>query len=147
MTAAALLLDRARAAGVDILLDPPDTLRLRGDRDTRARLLPEVRERKAAIVALLSQAPAPDTPRRDFYRRLFNGTEARAYLALLPDQIQEALKACAVSQEVAESSVLVAVKVENAAGLMAIPRKRWDDLEALRIMHGASHEAIEEDAA
>ena len=57
MTAAALMADLT-AAGLS--LDPPDNLRLRGDRATRARWLPQVRERKAELVELLT-ATAPDT--------------------------------------------------------------------------------------
>lgn len=57
MTAVAILA-RARADGLSVRLDPPDTIVLRGDPIARARLLPDVRQHKSALVRLLSGSDA-----------------------------------------------------------------------------------------
>ena len=58
---AAALLTRARADGLSVTFDPPDTIVLRGDPAARARLLPEVRQHKVALVAILT-GPGADRP-------------------------------------------------------------------------------------
>ena len=55
---AAAILASIQSEGLSLALDPPGNLLLRGDRETRARWLPEVRAHKAALLALLRQ-PAP----------------------------------------------------------------------------------------
>ena len=52
MTAAALL-HQCHNAGLELALESPDTIVVRGPADARARLLPEIRQAKPALVALL----------------------------------------------------------------------------------------------
>jgi hypothetical protein len=58
------ILTQAAAAGLTIILEAPDRLRLRGPSDARERWLPEVRVHKAALLELLTapEAPDPDPP-------------------------------------------------------------------------------------
>lgn len=53
MTAAALL-HECQAAGLDLILEPPNTLVVRGPADARARLLPAIRQAKPALLAMLA---------------------------------------------------------------------------------------------
>lgn len=49
------LLDRIRADGLLVALDPPDTIIVKGDPETRRRWLPEIREHKPELLRLLSR--------------------------------------------------------------------------------------------
>jgi hypothetical protein len=60
MTPAAVL-TQARAEGLTLSLEPPDTIVIRGPREVRVRWLPEVRALKPELLALLS-SPAPVAP-------------------------------------------------------------------------------------
>lgn len=60
MTAAAII-DRARVDGVTLALDPAGKLKVRGNDAAVARWLPEVRQHKPALLAILAgTAPAHD---------------------------------------------------------------------------------------
>ena len=58
------ILAQATAAGLTLTLHAPDCLRVTGPAVARARLLPEIRANKPALVALLSEGLTPDLPRR-----------------------------------------------------------------------------------
>jgi hypothetical protein len=58
VNAAARLLTKARAAGITVVLDPPDRLKLRGDPVAVATWTPRLRPHKAELLAMLA------TPRR-----------------------------------------------------------------------------------
>lgn len=51
---ATTLLRRCRAEGLDLALEPPDTIVVRGPADIRARYLPEIRQAKPALLRLLT---------------------------------------------------------------------------------------------
>ena len=55
---AAALIDTARRAGVHIYRGDTGALRYRGDRAALERLLPEIRQQKPAILALLADYPS-----------------------------------------------------------------------------------------
>jgi hypothetical protein len=162
---ASALIQQATEAGITLLHESDGRLTAEGPSAAIADLWPAIRDCKAEVLDLLTAAESPevvglvgyggllptdpnetDPPRRllsGFYHGLFDGiAEARAYLVLDPDQVRQAVKLGVVSPEIAKANVLVAAKVPGAAGLMAIPRERWDVFDALAIMDGTAIEEV-----
>jgi hypothetical protein len=127
------VLRQARAAGLTLRVEPPDTLVVRGPREPRERLLPALKEVKLQLIEILS---APADPLVGLYREwLADIKEGSAMVTLDPAQVRQAIAAGAITREVARASVLLVVRSPlGAVGLMSIPREKYDALAIIRAM-------------
>ena len=120
-----------------------------GEDDPQTRR--EVMERCATDPEALAFWTSPDRtpdPRQALYQAWLSGVpQERVLLTLDPAQVQEAVSRGAVSRDLAQTSVLLLVRVPKgeagpgAVGLLAVPRDRYADfspmaaVEALGALH------------
>jgi hypothetical protein len=138
------ILQQALADGLTLTLADPGTISVQGPPEARARHLPAIRRHKPELLKVLSE---PD-PWQDLYAAWLTGiTEERVLLTLDAAQVQEAVTQGVVSRDLAQTSVLLLVKVPRgetgpgAVGVLAIPREKYRDfspanaLEAMTWAH------------
>jgi len=82
--------------------------------------------------------PAPEEeedPGTALYRRLFAGMDApRASITLSPEEAHQAVLAGLVTPEDTRAYTLLAYRIPEGFGLMAIDKARWDGMQFLEIL-------------
>jgi hypothetical protein len=138
------ILQQALADGLTLTLADPGTISVQGPPEARARHLPAIRRHKPELLKVLSE---PD-PWTALYASWLAGIDQpRALVTLDAAQVREAVAAGVVPRDLAQTSVLLLVKVPKsetgpvAVGVLAIPRERYADfsptaaLEAMTWQH------------
>lgn len=127
--------DRPQGAGSPLEHSPQPAM---GGRTTTGQAPPKV---PCSISPESSETPTPDTgdPWPAMYAEWLGGIEEpRAVVTLTDAQAAAAVAAGVVTAETAAASVLVAIRSPlGAAGVLAIPRARYDAFELLRALEAA----------